>query len=210
MIWGVFGWWVLLLVGELGLKVIVVVFDGIWVDGVVVDGEVIVWGRDDVVLSVIVFSDIVSGFVICFDGGSYVLWVFDVILEVIENFGGIDVFDYDFEWVVMVDWFENLVGIIVGFDCLKDGGQMCEEVVLGKIIFICDGIDYDLVVFILGCVLQIVFFDVISGVFSYSVGCFFFVVFNVDGIIIFDFNCVILLFCVFSYVFNCLMLLKQN
>lgn len=209
-IWGVPGRWAPLPAGESGLKVIAAASDGIRVDGVVVDGEATVRGRDDAAPSAIVFSDTVSGFVIRLDGGSYALRVFDATSEAIENFGGIDAFDHDPEWVVTADWSENPAGTTVGFDRLKDGGQTREEVVPGKITFTRDGIDYDLVAFTSGRALQIVFSDATSGVSSYSVGRFLFVAPNADGTITLDFNRAILPPCAFSYAFNCPMPPKQN
>ncbi|MEO6115053.1 MAG: DUF1684 domain-containing protein, partial [Pseudolysinimonas sp.] len=76
-IWGVPGRWAPLPAGESGLKVIAAAADGIRVDGILVDGDAVVRGKDDPNPSAIVFSDTVSGFVIKLDGGGYALRVFD-------------------------------------------------------------------------------------------------------------------------------------
>jgi len=206
-IWGVPGRWAPLPAGESGLKVIADAADGIHVDGALVDGEAIVRGRDDAAPGAIVFSDTVSGFVIKLEGGSYALRVFDAQSEAIEDFGGIDAFDYDPSWVITADWSENPAGTTMGFEHLKDEGQTREEVVPGKITFTRDGVDYD---FKSGRALQLVFADSTSGSSTYSVGRFLFVAPNADGTITLDFNRAILPPCAFSYAFNCPMPPKQN
>jgi uncharacterized protein (DUF1684 family) len=209
-IWGVPGRWAPLPAGESGLKVIAASADGIHVDGVLVDGEAVVRGKDDPSPSAIVFSDTVTGFVIKLDGGSYALRVFDAKSEAIESFGGIDGFDYDPDWVVTADWAENPEGTTLGFEHLKDDGQAREEVVPGKITFTRDGVDYDLAAFKSGRALQLVFADATNGDSTYSVGRFLFVAPNADGTITLDFNRAILPPCAFSYAFNCPMPPKQN
>ncbi len=209
-IWGVPGRWAPLPAGQSGLKVIATAADGIRVDGAVVDGEAIVRGKDDARPGEIVFSDTVSGFVIKLDGGSYALRVFDARSEAIENFGGIDSFDYNPDWVITADWSENPAGTTLGFEHLKDDGQTRDEVVPGKITFTRDGVDYDLAAFKSGRALQLVFADATSGVSTYSVGRFLFVAPNSDGTITLDFNRAILPPCAFSYAFNCPMPPKQN
>lgn len=209
-IWGVPGRWAPLMAGESGLKVIADAADGIQVDGVFVDGEATVRGRDDAAPSAIVFSDSVTGFVIKLEGGSYALRVFDAQSEAIENFGGIDAFDYDPSWVITADWSENPAGTTMGFENLKDEGQTREHVVPGKITFTRDGADYDLAAFKSGRALQLVFADSTSGDSTYSVGRFLYVAPNADGTITLDFNRAILPPCAFSYAFNCPMPPKQN
>ena len=209
-IWGVPGRWAPLPEGESGLKVIATAAEGIRVDGVLVDGEAVVRGRDDAAPSAIVFSDTVSGFVIRLEGGSYALRVFDAASEAIENFGGIDAFAYDPDWVITTDWTENPAGTTMGFENLKDEGQTREHVVPGRIAFTRDGVDYDLAAFKSGRALQLVFADSTSGVSTYSVGRFLFVAPNADGTITLDFNRAILPPCAFSYAFNCPMPPKQN
>jgi uncharacterized protein (DUF1684 family) len=209
-IWGVPGRWAPLPAGESGLRVIATAADGILIDGVLVEGEAIVRGKDDANPSAIAFSDTVSGFVIRLDGGSYALRVFDAKSEAIENFGGIDAFAYNPEWVITADWAENPAGTTLGFEHLKDDGQTREEVVPGKITFTRDGVDYDLAAFKSGRALQLVFADATSGESTYSVGRFLFVAPNSDGTITLDFNRAVLPPCAFSYAFNCPMPPKQN
>lgn len=209
-IWGVPGRWAPLRAGESGLTVIAGVADDIRVDGVLVDGEAVVRGKDDPAPSAIVFSDTVSGFVIKVEGGSYALRVFDAAAEAIEKFGGIDAFAYDPEWVVTAAWSENPAGTTMGFEHLKDDGQTRHEVIPGSITFSRDGVDYDLAAFKSGRALQLVFADSTSGDTTYSVGRFLFVAPNSDGTITLDFNRAILPPCAFSYAFNCPMPPKQN
>jgi uncharacterized protein (DUF1684 family) len=209
-IWGVPGRWAPLPEGQSGLKVIAEAADGIQVDGVLVDGEAVVRGKDDPNPSAIVFSDTVTGFVIKLDGGGYALRVFDAHSEAIENFGGIDAFAYNPDWVVTAAWSENPAGTTMGFEHLKDEGKTREEVVPGRITFTRDGVDYDLAAFKSGRALQLVFADSTSGDSTYSVGRFLFVAPNADGTITLDFNRAVLPPCAFSYAFNCPMPPKQN
>jgi uncharacterized protein (DUF1684 family) len=209
-IWGVPGRWAPLPEGQSGLTVIASAADGIRVDGELVDGEAVVRGKDDPNPSAIVFSDTVSGFVIKLDGGGYALRVFDARSEAIENFGGIDAFPYNPDWVVTAAWSENPAGTTMGFEHLKDEGKTREEVVPGRITFTRDGVDYDLAAFKSGKALQLVFADSTSGDSTYSVGRFLFVAPNTDGTITLDFNRAVLPPCAFSYAFNCPMPPKQN
>jgi uncharacterized protein (DUF1684 family) len=209
-IWGVPGRWAPLPEGESGLKVIAAAADGIRVDGELVDGEAVIRGKDDPNPGAIVFSDTVSGFVIKLDGGSYALRVFDAHSEGIENFGGIDAFAYNPDWVVTAEWSENPAGTTMGFEHLKDEGKTREEVIPGRITFSREGVDYDLAAFKSGRALQLVFADSTSGDSTYSVGRFLFVAPNADGTITLDFNRAVLPPCAFSYAFNCPMPPKQN
>ncbi|MEP6482115.1 MAG: DUF1684 domain-containing protein [Rhodoglobus sp.] len=209
-IWGVPGRWAPLEDGASGLQVAAVAADGIHVDGRLVDGEAVVRGKDDQNPSAIVFSETVSGFVIKLDGGGYALRVFDARSEAIEDFGGIDSFVYNPDWVVTAAWSENPAGTTMGFEHLKDEGKTREEVVPGRITFTRDGVDYELAAFKAGRALQLVFADSTSGDSTYSVGRFLFVAPNADGTITLDFNRAILPPCAFSYAFNCPMPPKQN
>ncbi|WP_229841838.1 DUF1684 domain-containing protein [Pseudolysinimonas yzui] len=213
-IWGVPGRWAPLPQGESGLKVIATAADGILVDGALVDGEAVVRGKDDPAPSEVVFGDAVRGAVITQSGGGYALRVWDAHSEGIENFGGIDAFPYDPDWVVTAAWEENPEGTTMGFQHLKDDEDAThsprEEVIPGSIRFTRDGVDYDLVAFKAGRALQIVFADATSGDTTYSVGRFLFVAPNPDGTITLDFNRAILPPCAFSYAFNCPLPPKQN
>ena len=128
----------------------------------------------------------------------------------IENFGGIDAFAYNPDWVITAAWAENPAGTTMGFEHLKDDGKTREEVVPGRITFSRDGVDYDLAAFKSGRALQLVFADSTSGDSTYSVGRFLFVAPNADGTITLDFNRAVLPPCAFSYAFNCPMPPKQN
>jgi uncharacterized protein (DUF1684 family) len=209
-VWGVPGRWAPRPEGESGLRVIAVATDDIRVDGVLVDGDAVVRGKDDAHPGAIEFSDTLSGFVIHQEGGGYALRVFDARSEAIEDFGGIDLFDYDPSWVITADWSENPEGTTLGFEHLKDDGDTREKVLPGRISFTRDGVDYDLAAFKSGRALQLVFGDATNGDSTYSVGRFLFVAPNVDGTITLDFNRAILPPCAFSYAFNCPLPPKQN
>jgi uncharacterized protein (DUF1684 family) len=209
-IWGVPGVWAPLPKGESGLRVTAVASDGIRVDGELVDGSVVVRGKDDPAPSEIVFSDSVTGFVIASEAGAYAVRVWDANSEGIQEFGSIDAFAYNPDWVITASWKEIPGGMTVGFEHLKDDGLTRDEVVPGSITFSKDGVDYDLAAFKAGHALQLVFADGTSGVSTYSVGRFLFVAPNADGTITLDFNRAVLPPCAFSYNFNCPLPPKQN
>ena len=209
-VWGVPGRWAPLPEGESGIKLIATAADGIRVDGELVDGEAIVRGKDDAHPGDIVFSDTVSGFVIHQASGGYALRVFDLHSESNENFGAIDAYDYNPDWVVTANWEVNPEGTTLGFEHLKDDGDTREMVLPGRITFSRDGVDYDLAAFKSGKALQLVFGDTTNGDETYSVGRFLFVAPNADGTITLDFNRAVLPPCAFSYSFNCPMPPKQN
>jgi uncharacterized protein (DUF1684 family) len=209
-IWGVPGTWAPLPKGESGLRLAASGSDGIVVDGVLVDGEVTVRGKDAAEPSEIVFSDTVTGFVIASEEGTYALRVWDSNSEGIREFGSIDAFGYNPDWVVTGTFTELPDGTTVGFEHLKDDGKTRELAVPGQITFSKDGIDYNLAAFKAGRALQLVFSDATSGDSTYSVGRFLFVAPNPDGSITLDFNRAVLPPCAFSYAFNCPMPPKQN
>lgn len=209
-IWGVPGRWAPLAAGESGLKVIADAADGIRVDGELVDGEAIVRGKDHETPGDVVFSDTVRGAVIAQATGGYALRVWDANSAGIQNFGGIDVFDYNPDWVITARWEENPSGTTVGFEHLKDDGVTREQVVPGRIMFERDGHEFDLAAFKAGRALQLVFADATNGESTYSVGRFLFLAPNADGTITLDFNRAVIPPCAFSYAFNCPMPPKQN
>jgi uncharacterized protein (DUF1684 family) len=209
-IWGVPGLWSPLPAGQSGLRLTAAASDGVRVDGELVDGDVIVRGKDDASPSNVVFSETVSGFVIAGEDGSYALRVWDANSEGIQQFGSIDAFDYNSEWVVNAVFTPNEDGVTVGFEHLKDDGKTREMVIPGSITFQKDGVDYDLAAFKSGRALQLVFSDATSGDSTYSVGRFLFVAPNADGSISLDFNRAVLPPCAFSYAFNCPMPPRQN
>ena len=209
-VWGVPGVWAPLPDGESGLQVTATAADGILVDGQPVDGSAVVRGKDAESPSTVVFSDTVTGFVIAGEDGGYALRVWDANSEAIQNFGGIDAFDYNPEWVITATFAENPEGTTVGFEHLKDNGATREKVVPGLINFEKDGQQYSLAAFKAGRALQLVFADATNGDSTYSVGRFLFVAPNPDGSITLDFNYAVLPPCAFSYNFNCPMPPKQN
>jgi len=193
-----------------GLTVTAEASDAIVVDGELVDGTVVVRGKDDPNPSTIVFSDTVTGFVIASSEGTYALRVWDSNSEDIQRFGGIDAYGYNPEWVITARFSENPAGTTLGFEHLKDDGQTREEVIPGEITFTKDGVDYNLAAFKAGRALQLVFADATNGDDTYSVGRFLFVAPNPDGTITLDFNRAVLPPCAFSYNFNCPLPPKQN
>lgn len=209
-VWGVPGRWAPLPAGESGLKVTATAADGIRVNGELVDGEAIVRGKDSDAPGEIVFSDTKRGAVITQATGGYALRVWDAESEGIQNFGGIDAYPYNPDWVVTAEWRENPEGTTFGFEHLKDDGDAREEVIPGSIRFSRDGVDYDLIAFKAGRALQLVFADATSGDTTYSVGRFLYLAPNADGTITLDFNRAILPPCAFSYAFNCPLPPKQN
>lgn len=206
-IWGVPGTWA---PAEGGLRVTAAASDNIVVDGLLVDGETIVRGKDNAEPSEIIFSDTVSGFVIAGDEGKYALRVWDSASEGIQEFGGIDGYAYNPDWVITATFTENPAGTTMGFEHLKDNGKTKEQVIPGDISFVKDGVDYNLVAFKSGRALQLVYADATNGVDTYSVGRFLFIAPNPDGTITLDFNLAVLPPCAFSYNFNCPMPPKQN
>jgi uncharacterized protein len=210
-IWGVPGVWAPLPAGESGLSVTAAASDGITVDGVLVDGTATVRGKDSESPSQIIFSDTVSGVVIKNEGSaSYALRVWDANSEGIQEFGSIDAFPYNPDWVINATFTPNPEGTTLGFEHLKEAGELREEAIPGSITFTKDGVDYDLAAFKSGRALQLVFADATSGDSTYSVGRFLFVAPKPDGTITLDFNLAVLPPCAFSYAFNCPMPPKQN
>ena len=158
----------------------------------------------------VVFSETLSGFVIASEEGAYALRVWDAESEGIRDFGGIDAFDYNPEWVITAKWTEIEGGSTVGVEHLKDEGKPRDKVVPGEITFTKGGIDYNLAAFKEGRALLLVFADATNGDSTYSVGRFLMVAPNSDGSITLDFNRAYLPPCGFSYNFNCPLPPKQN
>lgn len=208
-VWGVPGMWAPLPAGESGLRLSAVAADGIRVNGELVDGSVTVAGKDAPEPADVVFSDTVRGFVIAGPTGNYALRVWDANSEGIQNFGSIDAYPYNPEWVVEAQ-FEAKPGMTMPFEHSRDEGQTREIEVPGEISFRKDGVDYSLAAISSGRALQIVFSDATSGVDTYSVGRFLFVAPDAAGTVTLDFNRAVLPPCGFSYAFNCPMPPKQN
>jgi uncharacterized protein (DUF1684 family) len=179
-IYGVPGVWSPLPAGESGLRVTASAADGITVDGVLVDGEAVVRGRDTDAPGAIDFGAGVTGFVIASEEGSYALRVWDAASDAITDFGGIDAFEYNPDWVVDATFTEIPGGTTMGFSNLKDNGVTHDEIVPGEITFTRDGVEYNLAAFKAGNVLQLVYGDATNGDSTYSVGRFLFVVPGTD------------------------------
>ncbi|AGW41449.1 hypothetical protein O159_13800 [Leifsonia xyli subsp. cynodontis DSM 46306] len=209
-IWGVPGRWAPLPAGQSGLRVTAAAADGITVDGTHVDGSAIVRGKDDPKPSEVVFSDTVTGFVIASETGEYALRVWDANSEAIRDFGSIDAFPFNPEWIVQAAFRPIEGGKIVGFEHLKDDGATRDIVIPGEIAFTKDGVDYSLAAFQAGRALQLVFADSTNGDSTYAVGRFLFVAPNSDGTVTLDFNLAVLPPCAFSYNFNCPLPPAQN
>jgi uncharacterized protein (DUF1684 family) len=209
-VWGVPGIWSPLPEGQSGLRVEAEAADGILVDGVLVDGSALVAGKDSPAPGEVVFGPMTSGFVIAGEDGRYALRVWDADSQGIRDFGGIDAFPYDPDWVVTATWTEIEGGTTVGFEHLKEAGKSRDKVVPGEITFTRDGVDYSLAAFKEGRALLLVFADATNGDSTYSVGRFLLVAPNADGSITLDFNRAYLPPCAFSYNFNCPLPPRQN
>ncbi|GAA4155851.1 DUF1684 domain-containing protein [Gryllotalpicola daejeonensis] len=209
-VYGVPGTYYPLPAGEKGLRLVATAADGILVDGEPVDGEVIISAKDGEKPSSIVFDDHTTGTVIVNEAGTeYALRVWDAKSEDLENFGGIDTYDYNPEWVITAK-FTPVEGLSVGFEHIKDEGEERDTAIPGEITFEKDGVAYNLAAFKSGRALQLVFADSTNGDETYSVGRFLFVAPNPDGTITLDFNLAVLPPCAFSYQFNCPLPPKQN
>ena len=176
----------------------------------VVDGTVVVRGKDSENSSEVDLGGTRVGVVIASETGQYGLRVWDAHSEGITEFGSIDTFPYNPEWVIRADFTEIPGGKAVGFEHLKDEGATRDEVIPGEITFSKDGVDYNLAAFKSGRALQLVFADATNGVSTYSVGRFLFVAPGADGTVTLDFNYAVLPPCAFSYAFNCPLPPKQN
>jgi uncharacterized protein len=209
-IWGVPGTWAPLPDGRSGLAVTAAAADGVQVDGRLVDGTVVVRGKDDPNPGSVVFDDHTVGTVIRGEDGQYALRVWDSRSEAIAEFGSIDAFPYNPDWVVTGTFTPNPAGTTVGFSHVKDEGATRELPVPGDIAVTLEGEEYRIAAFKEGKRLQLVFADATSGDDTYGVGRFLFVAPNPDGSITLDFNYAVLPPCAFSYNFNCPLPPKQN
>lgn len=205
-IWGVAGIWAPRPDGGSGLQLVAVAADGITVNGTVVDGTVILNGPGEEAPT-IRFSETKSGTIIAEDGLCG-LRVWDAQSEWVVNYGGIDAYEYDPDWVVTGRWKPNPAGTML--DVAKKQGSAKAEVIPGEIEFTHAAHTVSLVAIGTGKALQIVFADHTNETETYSVGRFLFVLPNPDGTVTMDFNLAVLPPCAFSYNFNCPIPPKQN
>ncbi|MGK2854208.1 MAG: DUF1684 domain-containing protein [Microbacteriaceae bacterium] len=210
VIYGVPGRWAPLPAGQSGLTVIATAADSITVDGVLVDGEVRVRGRDSRDPSSVSFSDTVTGFVIADAAGHYALRVWDSDSEGIREFGGIDAFPYNPDWVVTATIAETPAGSVSGYEDLEVSGVSGNAAVPAEVTFTRDGIGYRLTAVKVGPSVRLIFTDATSGAGSYDVGRFLSVDAGPGDSLTLDFNRALLPPCAFSYSFNCPLTPPQN
>ena len=209
-VWGAPGLWAAVAEGEKGVQLTASAAESITVDGALVDGTIVVTGKDSDSASTIVFSDTASGTIIKGEDGKYGLRVWDAQSDDIQNFGGIDSFDYNPDWVVTGVFTPIDGGRQVEVAHLKDAGAARDKNIPGDIAFSVDGVEYHPVAFKEGRALMMVFADATSGDTSYSVGRFLMCAPNPDGTITLDFNRAYLPPCAFNYNFNCPMPPAEN
>jgi uncharacterized protein (DUF1684 family) len=209
-VWGAGGSWSARAQGQPGVAVKASAADGVTINGTVLDGESVVFPKNHETPSEISFIDGKSGSIIINEEGIYALRVWDAHSEDIQNFGGIDTFDYSPEWVVQGRFIPIEGGKSVGVEHLKDEGNAREKTIPGDIVFAHDGVDYTIAAFVEGRALMLVFSDATSGDESYSVGRFLLCAPSPDGSITLDFNRAFLPPCAFSYNYNCPIPPEQN
>lgn len=209
-VWGIPGEWALAPATESGLVLRATLTDGVFVDDEPVDGIVVVHAKNSDHPSAVRFSDGKSGFVIANEEGHYALRVWDPHSKERANFGQIDAYEYNPEWVVNAKFEPIPGGRAVGVDHLKDEGTTRDKIIPADITFTVDGNDYTVAAFQEGRALLLVFSDATSGDETYSVGRFLMCAPNPDGSITLDFNRAYLPPCAFSYHFNCPMPPPQN
>jgi hypothetical protein len=205
-VWGIPGTWAPRPDGGEGLQLTSAESDGITVDGEVVNRTVLLNGPGEDA-STIRFSETRSGTIIAEDG-LYGLRVWDAQSEWVVNYGGIDAYEYDAQWVVTGRWKPNPVGTTL--EVGKQLGSIKHEVIPGEIEFTHGEHTVSLATIGTGKALQIIFADLTNGAETYSVGRFLFVVPNPDGTVTMDFNLAVLPPCAFSYNFNCPIPPQQN
>lgn len=206
-VWGVPGTWAPRADGLSGLELTAKASDGISVNDELVDGTVVIEGPGGGDAATIVFSDTLRGSIIR-EGELSGLRVWDAQSEWIQNYGGIDAYDYNPDWVITGQWKPNPEGTTAEVD--KRSGAAKSEVIPGEIAFTHEGHEVSLLTIGTGKALQIVFADETNDSETYSVGRFLFVVPNPDGTVTMDFNLSVLPPCAFSYNFNCPIPPKQN
>jgi uncharacterized protein (DUF1684 family) len=208
-VWGVPGTWTPLPAGESGLLVSAGAADGVRIDGAVVDGSARARGADDPRPSAIRFSDTVTGSVIATEEGCYALRVWDADSDGIRDFGGIERFAPDPDWVVEGRWMP-LPDAPAGYEPFGVYGVTAEPVTRASVSFEHGDTRVEAAAFLIGGRLALVFSDATSGVSSYSVGRLLFAQPHDDGTVTLDFNAAVLPPCAFSYNFSCPVPPPQN
>ena len=202
-VWGVRGLWAPLPRGVSGLRLSATAEDDIRVDGELVDGTVIVAGMDAFAPSSIRFSGALTGTIIAGEGGEYALRVWDARSDAIRDFGTIEAFPYNPDWVVEATFEPIVGGGEVTIAHLRDEGATRQKALPGDICFTRDGVEYRLAAFQDGATMLLVFGDATNGVLTYSMGRFLRVSPRDDGTLSLDFNRAYLPPCAFSHNFNC-------
>ena len=209
-VWGAGGQWSASTPGLSGLSVRAELSDGVKLNGVALEGEATAWGKGSESPTQIEFADGKTGSIIVNEEGIYGLRVWDSQSDDILNFGEIDTYDYNPDWVVVGRFIPIEGGKAVGVAHLKDEGNAREKTIPGDIVFSHDGVEYTIAAFVEGRALMLVFSDATSGAETYSVGRFLLCAPSPDGSITLDFNRAFLPPCAFSYNFNCPIPPEQN
>lgn len=209
-VWGAGGQWSARQPGDVGVAVKATPADGVTINGALLDGESVVYPKNHETPSEIIFVDGKTGSVIVNEEGVYALRVWDAQSDDIQNFGGIDVFPYNPDWVVSARFIPIVGGKAVGVEHLKDEGNAREKTIPGDIVFTHEGVDYTIAAFVEGRALMLVFSDATNGAETYSVGRFLLCAPTPDGSITLDFNRAFLPPCAFSYNYNCPIPPEQN
>ena len=209
-VWGIPGEWAVAPESGRGLVVRATPTAGIRVNDIRVDGETTVFSKGSESPSTLSFDDGKTGFVIENEEGQFGLRIWDPSSEDRANFGKIDAYDYNPDWVITATFDPIPGGRAVGVDHLKDEGITREKIIPADISFTVQGVDYTVAAFQEGRALLLVFADATSGNETYSVGRFLLCAPNPDGTITLDFNRAYLPPCAFSYHFNCPMPPPQN
>ena len=210
LVWGAGGQWAAPAAGINGVAVKATLADGVVLNGVPLDGESVAFGKGAETPTTISFADGKTGSVIVNEEGIYGLRVWDSQSDDIQNFGGIDTYDFNPDWVVQGRFLPIEGGKAVGVAHLKDEGNAREKTIPGDIVFTHDGVEYTIAAFVEGRALMLVFSDATSGSETYSVGRFLLCAPAPDGSITLDFNRAFLPPCAFSYNFNCPIPPEQN
>lgn len=141
--------------------------------------------------------------------GCLVVCVCDCDWVVKQVFVGLDYFFFDLVWVIEVVW-QLLVELLM-MEVFNVVGDLKIVEVVYQVVFVVVGECVVLLLMLVGeSEVFFVFCDWSSGKEIYGVGCFLKVFVFVDGKIIFDFNYVYNLFCVFMFFVICLLLLLEN